>query len=182
MILSRLFILIFLQIIVWTCLTGQINYVQGNKNYSTSKIYLSNNKIITVKNMMLNGDTIRYNLPATSIMHTKSVNEVKYVRLKDGTHAIKSALYGAGVMSLVSLYALSNIAADPSTETKDNAGIILLGFIGGGAVIGGLIGLNSPKWKRFYFKPSHSKSNISFNFSSISPASYNTGMSILLTF
>ena len=75
------------------------------------------------------------------------MKDLRSLKIKSGTRVVPYALYGTGFMALVSLLAWANIQSDPYKETKDNAGGIIAGFIVGGAEVGAIVGLVSPKWK-----------------------------------
>jgi hypothetical protein len=65
-------------------------------------------------------------------------------------------------MALSSIYAAAQIAGDPFLEPKDNAGSIYAGFIIGGAVVGGVIGAASPKWKAMSLPKNQKENQVSY--------------------
>ena len=162
---------------------AQSNLMEVGKKYTMGKIYLKTNRIVKTGKIHLENDsTLTFTMPNAYQANTVSVSDVKFVKLKVGNNAIKYGAIGAGFMAGASLLALSNVAADPYTETKDNAGTIILGFIGGGAVVGALIGTASPKWKTFYIKSNPSGQSTTFILPSIDPYSKAFSLNLISSF
>ena len=65
---------------------------------------------------------------------------------------MEGALIGGGLTLLAGALAVLQVEADPTLQTKENAGVIILGLTAGGTVIGGLIGFAMPKEKTVFQK------------------------------
>ncbi|MCJ7446179.1 MAG: hypothetical protein MUO72_00645 [Bacteroidales bacterium] len=136
--------------------------LEVNKSYELAKIYLKNHQITRGRNLtLINDSTISFKNNTTLKVETVSLNNLNSIKVKSGTRVAGFALYGAGLMALSSLLAVADIESDPYTELKPNAGAIIAGFIGGGAIIGGLVGLATPKWKSISI-PRKTQGNASF--------------------
>ena len=162
---------------------SQTEFMPNDKEYPMGKLYLNSNKIIKTSRITLIGDsTLTFFMPASSASTLVSVDEIRFVKLKVGSQAGKFSLIGAGTMVVSSLIAFADISADPFSEPKDNAGIVVLGFIGGGALVGALIGSAVPKWKTFHIQKKEANLDLSLLTSSLNPISGYASLSLSLTF
>ena len=119
-----------------------------NKSYSLAKIYKKSNQIVKGRDLkLINDSSLTYKNNTTYQVETMDLHDLRSLKVKSGTKALPFALYGAGLMALSSLWAWAEVKSDPYLETKENAGGIIAGFIVGGAVIGALVGMATPKWK-----------------------------------
>ena len=137
-----------------TCFAFVLSYSQTreklelNESYSLAKIYTRSNQILKGRNLkLINDSTITYKNNKNYKEETMALSDLRSLKVKSGTKVVPYMLYGAGFMALSSLYAWSQVESDPNLEMKDNAGAIFAGFIGGGAVVGALVGMATPKWK-----------------------------------
>ena len=130
------------------CLAQTRETLEINQSYGLAKIYTKKNQILKGRNLTLMNDSIiSYKNNKSYQTETLNINDLRSLKVKYGTKVVPYALYGAGSMAVISLLAWGEVEADPNLETKDNVGPIIAGFIVGGAVIGGIVGLVTPKWK-----------------------------------
>jgi len=157
----------------------QKGYLEPGKEYSAAKIYLKNNKIRKVRDMILTNDSILSFVSYSSqVPGTQNISEIKQIKIKKGTKAVRYGLLGVGIGALCAALVLPS---DPY-GTIDNSAAIAIGIIGGGALIGTLIGLASPKWKYIKIKRDPT-SSLEMNIYPYTHAqSKNYGLKIILTF
>jgi len=152
---------------LFICMTSQIAvaqkgklYLEQNTVYSKSRIYIKRNlDPIYAKELKLVNDTVlQYKDSETGLekslnVHNSSVN---YIKVKTGTQAGSFALYGGLLGGLSAVVGVLNAEGYSVDEYGDTSGINWLPFVGGftagGALIGALIGVWSPKYKNFYLK------------------------------
>ncbi len=135
-------------------------YLEQNTAYSKSRIFIKRNlNPIYAKDLKLVNDSVlQYNDSETGLvkslnLHNSSVN---YIKVKTGTKAGTFALYGGLLGGLSALYGVLSAENYSMDEYGDTSGINWLPFVGGftagGALVGALIGVWSPKYKNYYLK------------------------------
>ena len=120
--------------------------LQPEKTYSLAKIYKKSNQIVKGRNLSLMNDSTLSYKNSNFQDETISIYDLRSLKIKTGNKALAYGAYGGGLMALSSLYAYLQVQSDPYRELKPNAGAIFTGFIIGGAAVGALIGMASPKW------------------------------------
>ncbi len=129
----------------------KINFTYNE--YQRGKITFENLQTIKVENLKIMGDSVSYNKEFQTKIRTTALSDIYELRLAEGNHAILGAKIGAGVAALVVLREIIIVERNPLVYAyKKNAKYIYPGFIGGGIVVGGLIGLITLKWKSHYWK------------------------------
>jgi hypothetical protein len=106
------------------------------KNYKKATVTLTSFEKIECKNLIIYSDSLTFTETTTGLSRIVLMTEVGSIRVKEGNNALSMALYGAGIFAGA---AISNFTYVPA----------ILGFAGGGAVIGSLIGLTMPKTKLY---------------------------------
>lgn len=106
------------------------------KNYKKATVTLTSFEKIECKNLIIYSDSLTFIEINTDLSRTVLMAEVGSIRVKKGNNALPMAIYGAGFFASV---ATTNFTYVPA----------ILGFAGGGAVIGSLIGLTIPKTKLY---------------------------------
>ncbi len=128
-------------------LMGQSYNLPEKTFYENAKISLLNFDKFEVTNLRIISDSVEYFNVAENSLVRIPIKEVNYLRLQVGTHFVDYAMIGALGGGLSFMYTLMNSSPD---APGDVMGGIAIGFIGGGVLLGGLIGLGSPKWKTYY--------------------------------
>lgn len=150
-------ILIVALVLLANVVIAQKQYLEKNKTYSTAKIFLkSKSEILKVSNLILLNDTVlQYRESnAGSLKQLKIIpGNVKYISAKSGTYAGTFAAAGGGIGLLSALYGILSVENEPTLETTDvNWAPFVLGFTGGGVLIGALIGSTQSRWRTLYLK------------------------------
>lgn len=121
--------------------------------YQRGKITFESLQTIKVENLKIMGDSVTYNKEFQTKTRTTALSDIYDLRLAEGNHAILGAEIGGGIAALIVLREIILVEKNPLVYVyKKNAKYIYPGFIGGGIVIGGLVGLVIPKWKSHYCK------------------------------
>ena len=168
--------LLILILIISISSFGQREYMRKNKTYSLARVYSKDHKILKVRGLeLINDSTVVYNtLGGPGETHV-AVNDLKYVSVKKGSHALTYGLVGVGI-GLFSV-GLTHIAysSDPMLDDYNWTGMYV-GFAVGCGAIGAIIGAFIYKWKRLYFRD-HSSTSMIF-YPRIQKNSYQMGMQI----
>lgn len=156
------FITLSILFLISVSIIAQKEYLQKNKNYSLARIYQKDNRILKVNNLKLINDTVvSFKVVGTQQISELNVDDVKYVSVKKGSHALVGGLIGAGSGLLGSLLGVAQVKADPTLNGSEvKTAPIVIGITAGFGAIGAIIGALSPKWKRLYFKDSDLASHI----------------------
>ena len=135
-----------------------ISYISGfsqsaynlppEKFYEEATLGFQNFQRLPVQNLRITGDSIHYY--SRGELHDLHLEEINFIRVKEGTKAGQGALIGAGSMAALSLMAVIDVQTDPDYELKDNAGGSILLFVLGGAAGGGIIGSTVQVEKSYY--------------------------------
>jgi hypothetical protein len=163
-------------------------YLESDKSYSKGKIFIKQNLLpVNAKNLLLSGDSIlKYNDPVTGSVKTLNVktSEVNYVKVRVGTKAGQYALYGGLFCGLCAAYGAVEAERQYMEDYGESSGANWLPFIGGftacGAVVGGLIGVFTPRYKNFYIKDRSSAFH--FDVSPVFRSRDNVGIALLVSF
>lgn len=133
-------------------------YGQGKYNLPPENFYVEatlgfrNFQRLPVQNLRITGDSIQYY--SRGKIHNLHLDEISFIRVKEGTKAGQGALIGAGSAAAISLMAVMDVQTDPDYELKDNAGGSILLFVLGGAAVGGIIGSAVQVEKSYYIHAS----------------------------
>jgi hypothetical protein len=149
------FSMLLLILLIINSVYAQKKYLEINKNYSVAKIYQKDMYSFKVLNLTLTNDTVlQYNLSDSegSSKRTQiSTDNIRYIQIKNGTHAGSYGIYGGVTGLLSAIYGVLSVKADPNL---DDSGVdwapFIFGFTAGGFAIGALVGLCVPKWKLLY--------------------------------
>jgi len=121
-------------------------YIEHNKKYLKTRIFLKNSQIIIAKDLrLINDSVILFKRMSSQGEEQKSIKEISFITAKKGTKAIEGALIGAGIGLFSSVY---SVAVNDYSDF--NSVLFITGFTLGSAVIGTLIGICIPTWKRLY--------------------------------
>lgn len=112
------------------------NNLPPKKNYKKATITLTSFEKIECKNLIIYSDSLTFIEVYTGQSRTVLMTETGSIRVKEGNNALSMAIGGAGIFASA---AIANFTYVPA----------ILGFAGGGAVIGSLIGLTIPKTKLY---------------------------------
>jgi len=143
-------------------LNAQYNklFLEANKSYSRGKIYVKKSiQPIEAKNIQLVQDTLLQYLDIqTGESRSMPIGSsmINYIKVKSGSKAGAFALYGGGLMCLSALVGVLTAEGEALGDYGETSGInwvpFVLGFTGGGALIGGAIGAFVPKYSNYYIK------------------------------
>lgn len=106
------------------------------KKYKKATVTLTSFEKIECKNLIIYSDSLTFIETNTGLSRTVLITETGSIRVKKGNNALSMAIYGAGIFAGA---AITNFTYVPA----------ILGFAGGGAVIGSLIGLTIPRTKLY---------------------------------
>lgn len=106
------------------------------KNYKKATVTLTSFEKFECRNLTIYNDSLTFNEANTDLFRTVLMTEVGSIRVKKGNNAFTMAICGAGIFASG---AIANFTYVPA----------ILGFAGGGAVIGSLIGLTMPGTKLY---------------------------------
>ena len=136
-----------------TCLFGQNTYKLPRLNfYDKATIGLVNFQKIQARNLSITKDSIRFS--ENNFQKTLSLEDINYIRVREGNKAKEGALIGGASMLIISLASIVQVESDPNYELKDNAGILVGLFTIGGTAIGAIIGSATSRDVSYYV---HSK-------------------------
>ncbi len=136
--------LIFLVALLITVFSTYSQSMDG-RQYEKAILFLKNQSSLNVKKL---------NIKGTDLFFINNTNREQQLKL-DGVNTIKARkgnyfLEGATYTGIVCLGA-AIVASSRKDTTKPTTGEFA-GFVAGGAVLGGLVGLLFPKWKEVYSK------------------------------
>ena len=134
-------------IIVFFAATSAAQTVE-NQKYRKAKLFLNNHLIIKVKYLTVNSLEASYKNAANNTYEKNAINNIKLIRVPNGSHLLEGALVGAGTMALTAV--LVDAQPDPLGFEQKYGADFYIGLTAGGAVLGGLVGLLFPKWKTIY--------------------------------
>lgn len=128
---------------------GQSEYnLPPEKFYEEAILGFQNFQRLPVQNLRITGDSIHYYSKGETLgLH---LDEISFIRVKEGTKAGQGAMIGAGSAAAISLLAVMDVQTDPEYELKDNAGGSILLFVLGGAALGGIIGSSVQEEQSYY--------------------------------
>lgn len=130
------FIITILLTIPLLVLAQSNNNLPPKKNYKKATVTLTSFEKIECKNLIIYSDSLTFIEKNTGLSRTVLMTEVGSIRVKKGNNALSMAICGAGIFAGA---AITNFTYVPA----------ILGFAGGGAVIGSLIGLTMPRTKLY---------------------------------
>lgn len=130
------FIIAILLTIPLLILAQSNNNLPPKKNYKKATLTLTSFEKIECKNLIIYSDSLTFVETNTGLSRTVLMTEVGSIGVRKGNNALSMAIYGAGIFAGA---AIANFTYVPA----------ILGFAGGGAVIGSLIGLAMPKTKLY---------------------------------
>jgi hypothetical protein len=116
--------------------------------YDRAEIGMMNFDKEKVESLVIASDSIQF---VKNGMHFMlHLDEVNYIRVREGSMAGQGALLGGLSMLLISLLSVMEVEADPNYELKSNAAATIFLFVFGGAAIGALIGSTSVTHNSYY--------------------------------
>jgi hypothetical protein len=128
---------------------GQPKYNLPPRNfYERAEIGMLNFEKEKVQRLVISGDSIQFDRKGNQIM--LHLDEINYIRVREGSMAGQGALLGGLSMLLISLLSVMEVEADPNYELKNNAVPTIFLFVFGGAAIGALIGSTSVTHASYY--------------------------------
>lgn len=130
------FIITILLTIPLLVLAQTNNNLPPKKNYKKATVTLTSFEKIECSSLVICSDSLTFIESTTGLTRMVLMTEVGSIRVRKGNHALSMAIYGAGIFAGG---AIANFTYVPA----------ILGFAGGGAVIGSLIGLTMPKTKLY---------------------------------
>lgn len=140
---------------------GQSAYNLPPENfYEEATLGFENFQRLPVQDLNITNDSIHYYSRGET--HSLHLDEISFIRVKEGTKAGQGALIGAGSAAAISLMAVMDVQTDPDYELKDNAGGTILLFVLGGAAVGGIIGSTVQVEKSYYIHASAEIENNSY--------------------
>ena len=136
---------------------AQKQYFDNNKTYSVAKIYQKGKPAFEVRDIKQINDTVLLYKMSGSQGSGKQqelpTTNVRYIAVKNGTHAISYGAYGGAVGLLSALYGVLSVKNDPTLDDSSvNWAPFVIGFTAGGAALGALVGTFVPKWKILYLQ------------------------------
>jgi len=132
---KKLIIIILILIPVIVLRQNNTNF-PPKKNYKKATVTLTSFEKIECKNLIIYNDSLTFNEVNTGLFRTVLMTEVGSIRVKKGNNALSMAIYGACIFAGA---AIANFTYVPA----------ILGFAGGGAIIGSLIGVTIPRTKLY---------------------------------
>jgi len=130
------FIIVFLLTIPLLVLAQSNNNLPPKKNYKKATVTLTSFEKIECSSLVIYSDSLTFIESNTGLSRTVLMTEVGSIRVRKGNNALSMAICGAGIFAGG---AIANFTYIPA----------ILGFAGGGAVIGSLIGLAIPKTRSY---------------------------------
>lgn len=112
------------------------NNLPPKKNYKKAIVTLTSFEKIECRHLTIYNDSLTFMETNTGLPRTVLITEVGSLRVKTGNNALSMAICGAGIFAGA---AISNFTYIPA----------ILGFAGGGALIGSLVGFTMPKTKLY---------------------------------
>lgn len=147
-------ILISIILVLSASAFSQQSYVEKSKKYNLARVYTTNNKVHKVRNLQLINDTLVECRTAGMYTQEKlqfSVDDIKYISAKKGSHALGYGLWGAGIGA--ASVGLTHIMYGSKPSYKDfNWAPMYAGFTIGCGLVGAVIGAFCYKWERLYIE------------------------------
>ncbi|UJH68550.1 hypothetical protein [Allomuricauda sp. SCSIO 65647] len=125
-----------------------IAQTQDRTHFPKAKIYLQDHKVFNAKNLTITGAEASFLDSNAEKQQTIMVDEIDFIKIPKGNHALIGASFGAATGALSSL--LIDLDTDPLGRPREKDAGFYLAMTGGGAALGALIGLLVPKWKSVY--------------------------------
>ena len=116
--------------------------------YSQARVYLYDDTRVEAKDLVINGDQINFVQKSTQQRRAYRLHDIHVIRVVDGTRFRDYALFGAGVGAASSI--LTSLTYEPPSGEEINYGPLILGFTAATALIGGIVGTLTPRWKTLY--------------------------------
>ncbi len=123
-------------------LPPQKNYKKALLGFQASPNELEANDIY------LFADSLTYQSGAG--LTTYQYDQIKYIKVNEGSYAGLGAAIGGSLMLLTSLFAILEVSNDPNRELNNNAGFTLALFTIGGTGLGALVGLPFKRKRTYY--------------------------------
>ncbi len=133
-------------------LSAQKEFIRKETTYGRAKIYKKDYKILKVRNLILiNDSVITYNDGGAVQPSRIRVDDLRYISVRKGNHALAYGLIGSGI-GLFSV-AITHLKYSGDRSMDDfNWATLYAGMTLGCGVTGAIIGAFDPKWKRLYIK------------------------------
>jgi hypothetical protein len=124
---------------------SQVTYNLPPKSfYNTVNVTMKDFTKYECRKVYIKSDSISFTNLNAQLTESLALSNIDYMRVQEGTQALKWCGYGALLMGLI---AVINVSEYPNSQ---NSGGVIVGFTISGAAIGSLIGLAIPKWKTYY--------------------------------
>lgn len=128
---------------------GQGGYnLPPEKTYESATVGMKNFQKKKVRALSISSDSVGFR--ENNRFYVYHLNEINYIRVREGTKAKNGALIGGASMLLASLGSMLRIQNNPGYELNGNAGGLTVLFTLGGAAVGGLIGSTIRRETSYY--------------------------------
>jgi len=111
--------------------------------YYKGKIALKNSIKYNAKKIYINSDSITFKNDLTGLGKSIMLSKIDYIQVQEGTHTLLFCAFGAMIAGLGSLDGIVN------DQSIQHPLMYIADFTISGAIIGGLIGLATPKWRSY---------------------------------
>lgn len=142
-------ILVFLCIMI-SPLNAQPDPGFKNSEYEKGRIVLVEYQSINASKIRISEDSIFYYNVDKKLDGCNNLKEVYYIRVVEGTQALKWSLLGLALTAAVTINEIITVNTNPNYVFKENAVPIYIGLNMAGLCIGGLIGSFIPNKRTYY--------------------------------
>ena len=145
-------LLLFLFASIGNCQEGDTEAYEfpGEVSYSKAKIYLPDNSRFELSDLTISKDHLTYKRKGHSQISERDLQDVYIIKVSEGSHAGRYALYGGLTFGLSGLLAVVQVENDPNTDVDLNGGLFVGGFTAAGVLLGGIIGSTQTRWGTLY--------------------------------
>jgi len=159
--LKKTFVLLVLLVSLFNVVDAQTLELDVKKTYPNAQIYLNDYSVLKVKNFsLIDSLSFSFQDSKSGNLITKSLTELKVLKIARGNNALKYAGWGAGGMTMAGLVIVGATQNYASTARKikeqnipgavrEPANLFLIVAIIGipvGAIVGGIIGSRTPRY------------------------------------
>lgn len=134
------------------------SHAQTATVYANGNVYMAGNprKLVKAGDLSIVDQSLNFTNRRTKQHAQLDLSQIHKVRVIEGSYAGEYALYGGLSMAALSWLSLLQAKADLEADGYDTSGEggfeakLVLGFTAAGALIGGIWGAKTPKWKTLY--------------------------------
>lgn len=148
-------------VLLLTFITSPAYSQSSNEEYSKAKLFLSDYRIVKVKQLVISGNMANYFDLSRNENQSLTIDRISSIKIPKGNHLIEGAIYGTATMALTAV--LVDLGEDPLGQPNQVTIREYIGLAAGGAVVGGIIGYFFPKWKSVYLEGKFISKNLPFN-------------------